>query len=93
MPKVKIELIPSGIIELFKSSEVQGALQEAGNAVANRATGMSGEEYEARVHNAGFTAIANVYPASAKAAHDNFSNNTLLKAACSAGLPQTKPHL
>ncbi len=93
MSKVKFELNPAGIIEIFKSDEMKGLLQEAGNAVAGKAMEMSGQEYASSVHNAGFTAIANVYPDSAAAAHDNFKNNTLLKAAGSAGLPQSKPHL
>ena len=87
--KVEIELNQSGIISLFKSSEVHAALQEAGNAVANYA----GPDYAASTHNAGFTAIANVFPNSAEAARENYQENALLKAAGSLGLPSSKPHL
>lgn len=90
---VRIEINPQGVAELFRSAEMQSVLQEAGEAVAGRARSMSGEEYAARVHNAGFTAICNVYPDSEGAAKDNSRNNTLLKAAGDLGMPQTKPHL
>lgn len=90
---VRIEINPQGVAELFKSAEVQSFLQEAGEAVAARAGSMSGERYAASVHNAGFTAICNVYPDSEGAARDNSTNNTLLKAAGDLGMPQTKPHL
>lgn len=93
MGSVKIELNPAGIAELFKSAEMQAEVQSVGDAVAAKAMGLSGEAYAASTHNAGFTAIANVYPDSREAAHDNFQNNTLLKAAGELGLPQTKPHL
>ena len=93
MGKVKIELNPAGIAELFKSPEMREELQQVGDSVAAKAMGLSGKAYAASTHNAGFTAISNVYPDSRGAAHDNFQNNTLLKAAGELGLPQTKPHL
>lgn len=93
MSGVRIELNPAGVAELFRSAEVQEFLQEAGDAVAARASSMSGERYAARVHNAGFTAICNVYPDSREAAADNSSNNTLLKAAGDLGMPRTKQHI
>ena len=90
---VKVEINPKGVAELFKSDEMQSYLAEVGESIAERAGSMSGEEYASRVHNASFTAICNVYPDSKEAASDNYKNNTLLKAARGAGLPETKPHL
>ncbi len=93
MGKVKVEINPQGIIELFKSDGMQDYLQDVGNAVAEAATGRSGEEYGARSHLASYTAICNVYPASPEAAKDNLENNTLLYATGSLGLPKEKPTL
>lgn len=84
--KVKFKLNLPGLNELMKSPEMQEALLEAGRAVAQSA----GSEYAAEVHTASWIAISNVYPDSKKAAHENFKNNTLLKALGSVGLKQTK---
>lgn len=86
MGNVKFELNLPGLNELMKSAEMQSALLEAGNAVANAA----GPEYAAEVHTANYIAISNVYPNSKEAAHDNFENNTLLKAIGSVGLRTSK---
>ena len=86
MGNVKFELNLPGLNELMKSSEMQSALLEAGQAVANAAGG----EYAAEVHTANWIAISNVYPNSKKAAHENFTDNTLLKAVGAAGLPMRK---
>ena len=86
MGDVKFVLNLPGLNELMKSSEMQGALLEAGNAVAQA----SGDDYTAEVHTANWIAISNVYPNSQEAAHDNFKNNTLLKALGSAGLSMRK---
>lgn len=93
--KVKVVLNNQGIIELFKSPEVVSWLQDVGDSVADTATGMSqyGGEYGARAHLAARTAIVNVYPDSKEAAHDNYENNTLLKALGASGLPSSKPRL
>lgn len=92
---VKFELDPKGLRELFTSPEVNAWLQEVGNEVAETASALSenGGEYGARAHNATHTAIVNVYPDSKEAAHDNYENNTLLKALGSSGLPKSKPKL
>ena len=76
------ELNLAGLNELMKSSEMQAALTSAGQAVASAAGG----EYGVRTHVASFVAITNVYPDSAKAAKDNYENNTLVKALGAAGL-------
>ena len=86
MANVKFELDLKGLNEVMKSSEMQNALMEAGQAVASAA----GSDYEAEVHTASFVAISNVYPASKDAAKDNYDNNTLLKAAQSVGLGMEK---
>ena len=76
------ELNLPGLNELMKSPEMQAVLTQAGNAVASAAGG----DYGVRTHVASFVAITNVYPDSAKAAKDNFENNTLVKALGAAGL-------
>ena len=83
---VKFKLNLEGLNELMKSSEMQSALLEAGKAVASAA----GEDYAAEVHVANWIAISNVYPESRKAAHENYEDNTLLKAVGSVGLRQSK---
>lgn len=83
---VEFELDLKGLNELMKSPEMQTALEEAGQAVANSA----GADFASSVHTASFVAIANVYPNSKKAARQNFKENTLLKAISSVGLPMTK---
>ena len=70
----------------MKSSEMQSALLEAGNAVASAA----GSDYAAEVHTANYIAISNVYPDSKAAASENFKDNTLLKAIGAAGLSMVK---
>lgn len=83
---MKFELNLKGLNELMKSAEMQDALLEAGKAVASAA----GSDYEAEVHTANWIAISNVYPNSRKAAHENFKDNTLLKALSAAGLRMSK---
>lgn len=83
---VKFKLNLPGLNELMKSSEMQRALLEAGDAVASAA----GSDYAAEVHVANWIAISNVYPDSKRAAHENFKDNTLLKALGSVGLSQSK---
>ena len=86
MADVKVKLNLPGLNELMKSAEISQAVLEAGQAVAQAA----GADYAAEVHTANWIAIANVYPDSKQAAHDNFKDNTLLKALGSVGLKQTK---
>ena len=86
MGNVKFELNLPGLNELMKSDGMQSALLDAGSVVASNAGG----DYAAEVHTANWIAISNVYPNSQEAAHDNFKNNTLLKALGSTGLPMRK---
>ena len=84
--KVEIELNLQGLNELMKSPEMQSALNSAGNAVAQAAGG----DYACQVDVINWVAIANVYPNSEKAAHENYTSNSLLKAVGSVGLPTSK---
>ena len=86
MSNTKFELNLPGLNELMKSQEMCDALEEAGAAVANAA----GSDYAHSVHQASFVAICNVYPDSKEAAHENYEENTLVKAVSSVGLPMTK---
>ena len=80
--KVRFELNIAGLNELMKGAEMQACLQEAGEAVAEA----SGIECGVRVHIANYVAIANVYPDSEEAAHENYENNNLLHGLGSVGL-------
>ena len=93
MGKVKVELNNQGVIELFKSQEVQGWLENCAKHTAETARGMSGKEYKSQVHTASFTAIANVYADTPETASDNLKNNTLAKALGNSGYFQAKPRL
>lgn len=86
MSKTKFELNLPGLNELMKSDEMVSILEEAGAAVAEAA----GADYGHRVHQASFVAICNVYPDSQEAAHENYEENTLLKALGAVGLPMSK---
>ena len=86
MSKVKVKLNLTGLNALMKCQEIADAVLEAGQAVAQAAGG----DYAAEVHTARWIAISNVYPDSKQAAHENFRDNTLLKAIGAVGLKQTK---
>lgn len=86
MAKVKIKLNLPGINAIMKSNGIQSVIKAAGDSVVANA----GEEYAASVNVGRWLAFCNVYPDSAKAANDNFRNNSLLKALSSSGLKMTK---
>lgn len=86
MSKIKVKLNLKGINEVMKSPEVRAACEEAARAVGSAA----GIETEIQSGTINYIAYANVYPASKKAAKENYENNTLLKAASAAGLKMTK---
>ena len=91
MNDVKIELNLAGVNELMKSPEIQAALQAAGEAVAQYASGMAnGEPFGVRTHLANWIAITNVYPDSKKAREKNLKDNVLLMGVGAAGLPTRK---
>ena len=92
----KVKFVPNskGVIELFKSPEVQGWLQEVGDNIASRAesmAGVPGAKYAARSHCAARTALVNIYAENEEARTDNYDNNTLVKA--KGILPIHKPKL
>ena len=86
MNSVDFDLGLGGLRELMNSSEMQAELLSGAQSVAS----MAGTGYEASVHVPGVVPIATAYPASAEAAHDNYENNTLLKALGGSGLPTRK---
>ena len=75
MNNVRIEINDAGVQELLKSSEMQSLLDSYGAQKAAQA----GEGYDHAVHVHQKRAVANVFPATKEAAHDNYENNTLLK--------------
>ena len=86
MGKGIFQLNLPGLNELMKSPEMQAHLKTAGEAVANAA----GSEYTHSTHVLRYVAVENIYPNSAKAAHQNYEENTLLKALGSVGLKRNK---
>ena len=75
----------AGLRDLMKSSQMQSALESAGNTVKNIADGSQGG-YATDTHVAPYTAVCTVYPGTREAGLDNYLNNTLLKATQSSGL-------
>lgn len=82
MAKAIFKLDLPGLNELMKSSEMQAHLHQAGQAVASAAGG----DYDSKTYVINYVAVENIFPASERAAHENFTNNTLLKALGSVGL-------
>ena len=78
--KMKFELNLPGLRELLKSPQMQKMVKEKADGVAATATAMSGEEYSSRGAVLYYTSVATAFPDSKEAAHDNYENNTLLKA-------------
>lgn len=76
MNKVKFKLNREGVRDLLTGSEMQSVLTEYAGQVATRAG--SGYAYAIRPYPERLH--ANIYPDSPEAAHDNYENNTLLKA-------------
>lgn len=79
---VDFKLNLPGLNELMKSGEMQSHLHKAGQAVASAA----GSDYTSKTYVINWVAVENIFPASEKAARENFENNTLVKALGSAGL-------
>lgn len=87
MSEVKIKLNMPGINNVMKSAEIKSVLKQAADTVA----GIAGDGYVAEdPRTINWIGIVNVYPKDKAAGHDNFKNNTLLKAVQAAGLPLTK---
>lgn len=86
MGDVRFELNLKGLNELMKSSEIQAVLDKAGEQVANAA----GSDYASSGKTGQYIGFSNIYPDSKRAAHENYTQNTLLKALQSSGLRMSK---
>lgn len=75
MAKVRIKLNSAGVRELLKSPEIRKVVETEAAKKAQQA----GEGYSSEVHVGQKRLYANVFPATRKAARDNFENNTLEK--------------
>ena len=80
MAKTKFKLDLNGLRQLLKSEPMKEQVKQAAERVANTASNMSGEEYDSRAATLNYTSVATAFPNSKEAAHDNYENNTLLKA-------------
>lgn len=90
--QVRFKLDINGLREIMKSGPMQEQLQEAGNDVASIASGAamaSGAAYNADVVTGTYVAIGRVH-ANDEAYRENLTNNSLLKALSSSGLPMSK---
>ncbi len=76
MSKMKFTLNPSGVSALLKSGEMQGLLQEKGQAVAERA----GDGFELTVSPGQKRANAKISTTDIKSMKRNAKHNILLKA-------------
>lgn len=76
MSKMKFELNSSGVSALLKSGEMQGLLQEKGQAVAERA----GDGFELTVSPGQKRANAKISTTDIKSMKKNAKHNILLKA-------------
>lgn len=86
MADVKFELNLQGLNELMKSPEMQSALDDAGAQVAM----IAGSDYAASPKTGRWIGFSNVYPNSKRAAHENYTQNTLIKAISASGLRMSK---
>ena len=86
MADVKFKLNLPGLNELMKSAEMQAALDEAGEQVAR----IAGSDYGTSARTGRYIGFCNVYPDSKRAAHENYTENTLIKALSASGLRMSK---
>ena len=86
MADVKFELNLPGLNELMTSPEMQAALDEAGEHVAR----IAGSDYATSSRAGRWIGFCNVYPDSARAAKENYNDNTLIKALSASGLRLSK---
>ena len=81
--QIEVEINYKGLLELFRSDEMQGICVEAAEAVADAARGMAGIDeggYNVSEYRGPHRAGAAVWCNSLEARRDNSKNNTLLKA-------------
>lgn len=81
MSKSTVKLNLPGINEVMKDPEILAACEQAAREVGS----ISGIETDIESGTINYIAYANVYPATEEAAKENYENNSLLKAASSAG--------
>ena len=89
-----------GINELMRDDTgLQQLLLNNAQHIADTASSMSGEKYEAGIEyktdmrKLNWVAVATAFPGSKEAARDNLENNTLMKAGGASGLPDQKPRM
>lgn len=76
MNKAIFKLNKNGVKELLKSPAMRNVITEYAAQIAQRA----GDGYDFEVRAYPERLHGNVFPATEEAAHDNYENNTLLKA-------------
>ena len=86
MADVKFELNLPGLNELMTSPEMQAVLDQAGAQVAR----IAGSDYASSPKTGRWIGFCNVYPDSARAARENYNDNTLIKALSASGLRLSK---
>lgn len=86
MADFKFELYLPGLNTLMTSTEVQALLDDAGETVAQ----MAGSDYASSPKTGRWVGFCNVFPNSRRAAHENYMENTLLKALSASGLRTKK---
>lgn len=82
-----------GINEMMSSSEVREFMQTAGEAVAMAANQLSGGDNfksETKTTKSGWIGLTEIFPAGEQGEKMNMENNTMIKAAQSAGMHMTK---
>lgn len=77
MARIKVDINLKELNKIMKSEAMEAKLAEVSQAICDQA----GEDYSYRVHQADYVAISNIFPTTPAAKHDNYENNTLLKAA------------
>ena len=97
MKVIDFKLNLKGINELMRdNTALQKILLDNAQSIADNASGMSGEKYEADIEyrtdmrKLNWVAVATAFPGSKEAARDNLRHNTLEKAFRASGLPTHK---
>ena len=86
MADFKFEIYLPGLNDLMTSPEMQELLDDAGETVAS----MAGSDYATSAKTGRWVGFCNVFPNSRRAAHENYMENTLLKALSASGLRMSK---
>lgn len=89
----RVEVNLKGINEMMSSSEVRAFMQTAGEAVAHEANQLSGGENfkaETKTTKSGWIGLTEIFPSGERGEKKNLEDNTMLKAAQSAGMHMKK---